>query len=85
MYGAVDNAGNSEVLKSLAIKIDKTAPVISGMRAVGCTLSPAKHQMVTVANVAALDALSGLASLNVTATSNEPESGTGGGDFRVTS
>ncbi|MFL6350251.1 MAG: OmpL47-type beta-barrel domain-containing protein [Bryobacteraceae bacterium] len=80
-YGAVDNAGNLETPKSLAIKIDKTAPVISGMPAPGCTLSPPKHQMVKVAVVTASDALSGVASLNVSATSNEPDGGTGGGDL----
>lgn len=80
-YEAVDNAGNTETAKTLALKIDKTAPVISGMPAVGCTLSPAKHQMVTVGTVGGSDALSGLASLNVSATSNEPDSGTGGGDL----
>jgi hypothetical protein len=79
-YGAVDNGGNAEVMKSIGIKIDKTAPAISGMPAPGCTLSPAKHQMVVVAKVTASDSLSGLASLNVSATSNEPDSGTGGGD-----
>jgi predicted outer membrane repeat protein len=80
-YGALDNAGNFETPKSVAIKIDRTAPVISGMPAPGCTLSPAKHQMVTVAVVTASDALSGVTSLKVNATSNEPDSGTGGGDL----
>jgi hypothetical protein len=80
-YGALDNAGNPEVLRTLAIRIDKTAPVVSGMPAAGCTLSPAKHQLVTVASVTGRDGLSGLASLNVSATSNEPDSGTGGGDL----
>jgi hypothetical protein len=51
------------------------------MPAPGCTLSPAKHQLVQVAVVTATDALSGVASLKVTATSNEPDSGTGGGDL----
>jgi hypothetical protein len=80
-YGAVDNAGNVETPKSLTIKIDKTAPVISGMPAPGCTLSPPKHEMVKVAVVTASDALSGVASLKVSAVSNEPDSGTGGGDL----
>jgi hypothetical protein len=33
-----------------------------------------------VANITAADSLSGVASLSVTAISNEPDSGTGGGD-----
>jgi hypothetical protein len=45
-YSAVDNAGNAEPTKSLVVKIDKTVPVVSGMPASDCTLSPAKHQRV---------------------------------------
>jgi hypothetical protein len=80
-YYAEDNAGNFELSKSLAIKIDKTGPVISGMPAPGCTLSPAKHQLVQVASLIASDSLSGVLSFSVTASSNEPDSGTGGGDL----
>ena len=79
-YSAVDNSGNAEASKSLAVQIDKTNPIISGMPAPGCTLSPPKHQLVQVASITAADALSGVASLTVTATSNERDSGTGGGD-----
>jgi hypothetical protein len=79
-YWAADNAGNVEAPKSLVVKIDKTNPVISGMPPASCTLSPAKHQLVQAAVVTASDAFSGLASLSVTATSNEPDSGLGGGD-----
>lgn len=79
-YNSVDNADNVEAANSLAVKIDKTLPVISGMPA-GCTLSPSRHQLVLVATVTASDAVSGVASLNVTATSNQPDSGTGGGDI----
>jgi hypothetical protein len=79
-YSAVDNAGNTETSKSFIVNIDKTAPTISGMPAQGCVLSPPKHQMVQVATVSASDARSGVATLTVTATSNEPDSGTGGGD-----
>ena len=50
------------------------------MPATGCTLSPAKHQLVQVASVTSSDSLSGLLSLSVTATSSEPDNGTGGGD-----
>jgi hypothetical protein len=71
-YAAVDAAANAEAAKSLTIRIDKTAPVISGMPVPGCNLAPPKHQLVQVANVTASDALSGLAFLNVTASSNPP-------------
>jgi hypothetical protein len=79
-YAAVDAAGNAEPAKPLTLKIDKTGPVISGMPAPGCTLSPPKHQLVQMTIVTASDSLSGLATLTVTASSNEPDSGTGGGD-----
>jgi len=79
-YLAVAIAGNSENSKSVVINIDRTVPVISGMPAPNCTLSPSKHQLDQVANITASDALSGVATLTVTATSSEPDSGTGGGD-----
>ena len=79
-YFAVDNAGNTEATNSLTVKLDKTPPKIMGMPASNCTLSPAKHQLVQVAVITASDAVSGVASLSVTATSNQPDSGTGGGD-----
>jgi len=78
-YWAVDIAENIESSKSFAVKVDKTLPVISGMPS-GCTLTPPRHQLVQVATITASDALSGLAALTVTATSSEPDSGTGGGD-----
>jgi hypothetical protein len=73
-YAAVDNAGNVESVKSLMINIDKTAPVISGMPAPGCTISPANNKLVQVASVTASDSLSGLLSFSVTASSNPPAS-----------
>jgi hypothetical protein len=79
-YAAADLAGNLEQPRSVTIKIDRTRPDIAGMPVPGCTLLPAKHQMVQVASVTATDSLSGLQSLAVTASSNEPDSGTGGGD-----
>jgi len=45
-----------------------------------CQLTPAKHQLVQVAAVTATDSLSGVSSLMVTATSNQPDSGTSGND-----
>src|SRR5499427_7548407 len=79
-YSATDMAGNNEDPKTLLLQVDKSAPIISGMPALGCALSPAKHQLVQVATVTASDSLSGVAQLTVTAVSSEPDSGTGGGD-----
>jgi hypothetical protein len=80
-YAATDVAGNVETLKSAIVKIDISGPVINGMPAPNCMLSPSRHQMVQVASITAPDPLSGLASLNITASSSEPDSGTGGGDL----
>jgi parallel beta-helix repeat protein len=79
-YSATDMVGNNEDPKTLLVQVDKSAPIISGMPALGCVLSPAKHQLVQVATVTASDSLSGVAQLTVTAVSSEPDSGTGGGD-----
>jgi hypothetical protein len=73
-YFATDVAGNSETPESLTVKIDKTAPLISGMPAAGCTLWPPNHKLVQVATVAAVDMLSGIGTggFTVTGVSNEP-------------
>ncbi len=71
-YYGIDNTGNVEVAKTLTVKLDKTPPSIAGMPAAGCTLWPPNHKLVQVATVSAADSLSGLASFNVGATSNEP-------------
>jgi len=47
-------------------------PVISGMPASGLTLWPPNNRMVTVATVRATDAETGVASFDVSASSNEP-------------
>ena len=73
-YAASDVAGNVEATKSVTDNIDKTAPVISGMPAPGCTISPANNKLVQVAAVTGSDSLSGLLSLNVTASSAPPAS-----------
>lgn len=81
-YFSVDRAGNQEATNTLTVRIDKTAPVLSGLPAPGCTLWPPNHKLVQVATVTASDALSGVApgSFSVTGTSNEPEAGLGDGD-----
>jgi Beta-propeller repeat len=76
-YFATDNAGNVEVANTLTVRIDKTAPIISGLPALGCTLWPPNNKLVQVATVTAADALSGLApgSFSVTGVSNDPANG----------
>jgi hypothetical protein len=75
-YFAVDNAGNQETAKTVTVRIDKTPPAISGMPGANCSLWPPDRRMVQVAAVTASDALSGVGGApQVSATSNEPQSG----------
>ena len=73
-YFATDAAGNEEAARTLDVKIDGAAPVLSGLPAEGCTLWPANHKLQRVAVLRASDAVSGIArgSFQVNATSNEP-------------
>jgi len=83
-YFATDAAGNDEAPKTLPVRIDADAPIINGLpRANDCSLWPSNHVMHQVAVVRAADALSGVASLHVTVTSNEPSNPTDP-DFVVT-
>jgi hypothetical protein len=85
-YFATDAAGNEEAANTLRVRLDRTAPVISGLPASGCTLWPPDDQMHQVGVVSAVDALSGVApgSLQVAVTSSEP-SDPGNPDALVTS
>jgi hypothetical protein len=71
-FAAVDNTGNQEASQTLTIRIDRSAPVLSGLPAAGCTLWPPDKRLVEVARIGAGDAVSGLASFAVTGTSSEP-------------
>ena len=70
---AVNREGLSSS-SSVTVKLDKTAPAISGMPGAACSLWAPNHTMVEVATVTAVDALSGLvpASFQVTGASNQP-------------
>ena len=82
-YFATDAAGNEEAARTHVVKLDGTVPLISGLPASGCSLWPPNNQMKQVAVVKATDALSGLGTLKVSVTSNEP-SDPGPPDFTVT-
>jgi len=73
-YFATDAAGNEESARTLDVKIDGTAPMLSGLPSEGCTLGPPNHKLQRVGVVRASDAVSGIArgSFHVNATSNEP-------------
>jgi hypothetical protein len=70
-YFATDAAGNDEAAKSLAVRIDSTSPTVDGLPADDCLLWPPNHHMRQVALVRASDLTAGVASLNVSVTSNE--------------
>jgi hypothetical protein len=73
-YFATDAAGNEEPARTLEVKIDGTAPVLSGLPSQECTLWPPNHKLQRIAVLRASDAVSGIApgSFQVYATSNEP-------------
>ena len=73
-YFATDAAGNEEAARTLDVKIDGAAPVLSGLPSQGCTLWSPNHTLQRVAVLRASDAVSGIApgSFRVHATSNEP-------------
>jgi hypothetical protein len=68
-YFATDAAGNEETAGTLDVKIDLTAPVLTGPASEDCILWPPNHDLIVVRR--ASDALSGVASLDWSATSNE--------------
>src|SRR5262249_45608301 len=76
-YFATDNAGIFKQTQSMLVKIDESAPVVSGLPASGCRIWPPNHQMVQAATVTDSDSLSGLApgTFLIAGTSNEPPSG----------
>jgi hypothetical protein len=74
-YRSTDKAGNVEQTKTVELKIDKTAPVLT-VQLDKTSIWPANHKMVTVnAVLNSSDAGSGVASVILTSiTSNEPNS-----------
>lgn len=70
-YYATDKSGNAEPLDMLTIKLDKTAPALSGLPT-GCLLWPPNNKMVQIATIGGSDA-NGV-SVSVAVSSNEPSS-----------
>ena len=77
-YRAVDNVGNAETPRIAKIHIDKTAPSIAlaGRLSGDCELWPPNGRMLPVGTMSATDALSGLDTFDVTATSAGTSDGT---------
>ncbi|HEX6151049.1 AGE family epimerase/isomerase [Nocardioides sp.] len=74
-YAAVDRLGNEETPRTIQVRVDLTAPTISGMPSQPCRIWPPNERMVQVADVVGHDAFSGLVSLNVDVTVDEPAAG----------
>ena len=74
-YFSTDNAGNVEPARTLTLRIDRTAPAITGLPA-GCVLWPPNSRMVGVATISAGGGASPLASFGVAAASSEPANST---------
>jgi hypothetical protein len=71
-YFSVDALGNSEDPKTLEVRVDRTAPSLTGLPTAPCVIWPPNERMIHVADVEGSDALSGVAQVLVTGTSNEP-------------
>jgi hypothetical protein len=71
-FFAVDLLGNRELTQHLLVRIDRTAPTVSGVPQQPCLIWPPSKRMVRVADVVSADALSGIADLQVTAVADEP-------------
>ena len=65
-----DMKGNVEPANSHVVRIDKTAPALAGLPS-GCKLWPPDNRMTRVADVFAIDGLSGLDGLSVSASSDD--------------
>jgi hypothetical protein len=70
-YAAVDALGNSEAPRTLRVRLDRTAPAVTGLPQEPCRLWPPNHRLVDVATVAGTDALSGVEDISVTARSDQ--------------
>ena len=77
-YRSTDEAGNVEDLKTIAFKVDKTAPVLS-VQLDKTSIWPPNHMMVPInATLLSTDDGSGVESVVLTSiTSNQPDSGNG--------
>ncbi|MEH7417371.1 endo-1,4-beta-xylanase [Neobacillus drentensis] len=80
-YRSVDKAGNTEVTKSVEVKIDKTAPTLA-FSFNPSVITDRNHQMVPItATVNANDSLSGVASVQLDSiVSNQSDNGIGDGN-----
>jgi uncharacterized protein involved in tellurium resistance len=83
-YRSKDNAGNTEELKSINVKIDKTLPDVK-LNLSRSTIWPPNHKMVVVTVKPEItDSISGFQSIVLTSiTSSEPDEGLGDGSTEL--
>ena len=79
-YAAVDRLGNTEPTQTLRVRVDRTAPTVSGLPTQPCQIWPPNERMVTVAQVVGADDFSGLASVDAEVSVDEPSAA---GDVQV--
>jgi len=74
-FAAVDRLGNMSAPDTVRVRLDLTAPTITGMPVPHCRIWPPNGRMVQVADVVGQDVLSGVADLEVEVTVDEPAVG----------
>ncbi len=71
-FGAVDRLDNMEDPQTLRVRVDLTAPTVTGLPDPSCRIWPPNGRMVTIADVVGDDALSGVAAVSADVTVDEP-------------
>jgi hypothetical protein len=71
----VDRLGNTESPQTLRVRVDLTAPTVSGLPVQPCRIWPPNERMVQVAEVAGHDDFSGVSSVDVGVTVDEEATG----------
>jgi hypothetical protein len=71
-YFAVDTLGNAEEPRPLTVRIDRTAPTVSGLPVEDCVVWPPNQRLVQIADVTGSDDRSGVADVSVQVSVNQP-------------
>jgi mannose/cellobiose epimerase-like protein (N-acyl-D-glucosamine 2-epimerase family) len=74
-FASVDRLGNTESPQTLRVRVDLTAPTVSGLPVQPCRIWPPNERMVQVADVAGHDDFSGVSSVDVGVTVDEEATG----------
>jgi mannose/cellobiose epimerase-like protein (N-acyl-D-glucosamine 2-epimerase family) len=74
-FASVDRLGNTESPQTLRVRVDLTAPTVSGLPLQPCRIWPPNERMVQVADVVGHDDFSGVSAVDVEVTVDEPATG----------